>query len=106
MMSSSIGRFTYLTTAVDRARDEALARRAAASDAAGVGIPAAPPADVRDEVDAAAQRAADLAAAGRELHFTHDAVTGRVVVQVRALDGRVLRTIAPSQALAIMSGGS
>jgi flagellar protein FlaG len=35
-----------------------------------------------------------------------DADSGRVVVQVRDLEGHVIRTIPPSQALDVLSGGS
>ena len=41
---------------------------------------------------------------GRELHFEPNPATGRVVIQVRDLDGRVLRTVTPSEALSIASG--
>ncbi len=66
--------------------------------------PAAPPAGVRDEVRFAAQRAAELAADDRELHFTLDAASHRVIVQVRDLEGRVLATIPPSRALRVAGG--
>ena len=40
-----------------------------------------------------------------ELHFSHDAATGRLVIEVRTLSGEVLKTIPPSQALDIVAGG-
>ena len=46
------------------------------------------------------------AADNRELHFSTDADTGRVIVQVRDLEGNVIRTIPPSHALHAMSGGA
>ena len=58
------------------------------------------------EVDAAWERAAQLAAQNRELHFATDEETGRVIIQVRTLDGEVLRTIPPSRALDVMSGSA
>ena len=67
-------------------------------------IPAKPPAQVLDEVRAAAKRAEELRAQDRELHFTKDEASGRVVIQVRNADGDVLRTIPPSKALAVMTG--
>jgi hypothetical protein len=70
------------------------------------GIPAAPPEDALREVDRAAARADELWGDQRELHFEMDADSGRVVVQVRDLDGRVIRTIPPSEALDVLSGGS
>ena len=67
-------------------------------------VPAGPPPAVRAEVDAARRRAAELAAQSRELHFTKDASSGRVIIEVRTLDGKVLRQIPPSKALAVMGG--
>jgi hypothetical protein len=68
-------------------------------------IPASPPPEVLAEVDAAWERAAQLAAQNRELHFTRDEVSGRTIIEVRTLDGEVLRTIPPSKMLDAMSGG-
>ena len=68
-------------------------------------IPASPPPEVLAEVDAAWERSAELAAQNRELHFKHDEVSGRTIIEVRTLDGEVLRTIPPSKMLDVMSGG-
>ncbi len=51
----------------------------------------------------ALDRVRELAADDRELHFRKDEATGRVIVEVRDLDGNVLRTIPPSEALDVMS---
>jgi uncharacterized FlaG/YvyC family protein len=59
---------------------------------------------VLDEVAAARDRAAELAANNRELHFSTDQDTGRVIVQVRDLEGNVIRTIPPSHALQVVAG--
>jgi hypothetical protein len=67
-------------------------------------IPATPPPDALRQVDRAAARADELWRDKRELHFAVDADTGRVIVQVRDLDGCVIRTIPSSKALDIMSG--
>ena len=67
-------------------------------------IPAGPPPDVLAEVDAARERAAELAAQNRELHFRRDEATRRTIIEVRTLDGEVLRTIPPSRALDVMGG--
>jgi uncharacterized FlaG/YvyC family protein len=67
-------------------------------------IPATPPVDVLAEIDRAAARAQELARANRELHFEKDQASGRIIVQVRDLEGNVLRTIPPSSALDVMSG--
>jgi FlaG protein len=83
-----------------------LARAGVASpvDSAQLSLPAYPPREVQDEVDRAAERAAELASRNRELHFSVDEETGRVVVQVRDLEGNVIRTIPPSEALDVMAG--
>ncbi len=67
-------------------------------------IPKAPPPQALAEVDAAWQRTAALAAQDRELHITRDAPSGRTIVQVRSLDGEVVRIIPPSQMLDVMAG--
>jgi flagellar protein FlaG len=69
-------------------------------------IPPTPPEKVRAQVDRAAEIAAQLAAANRELHFSKDETTGRVVIQVRDLDGNVIRTIPPKHALDVMTGSA
>ena len=79
--------------------------RAEAVDRSDV-IPASPPPEVLAEVDAAWERSSQLAAQNRELHFTRDESSGRMIIQVRSLDGEVLRTIPPSRALDIMGGGA
>jgi flagellar protein FlaG len=40
----------------------------------------------------------------RELHFSTDESTNRVVIEVRDLDGNVIKTIPPKKALDILSG--
>jgi uncharacterized FlaG/YvyC family protein len=102
-MSLEIGRFTHFMPPATLHRDPTAAR--AAKPERPADIPAEPPAEVRAQVDAAAKRAADLAASNRELHFAKDEQSGRIVIQVRELDGRVIRTIPPSHALAFMTGG-
>ena len=47
-----------------------------------------------------------LRAAGREVHFGLDALTRRVVVQVRSLGGEVLRTLPPLAALDFITSGA
>lgn len=63
-----------------------------------------PPARLHTEVEAAGRRWEQLQAQGRELHFERDADTGRYVVHVCDLEGRVLRTVPPSGALEIAGG--
>jgi FlaG protein len=75
------------------------------ADTAVIGaVPAEPPPDVIREVDRAARRADELWRDQRELHFEMDEDSGRVIVQVRDLEGRVIRTIPPSEALDVLSG--
>jgi FlaG protein len=73
-------------------------------DVAVISLPASPPPEVLDDVARARDIAAELAANNRELHFSTDEETGRVIVQVRDLEGNVIRTIPPSDALQVMSG--
>jgi flagellar protein FlaG len=73
-------------------------------DVAVISLPPSPPEEVLDEVARARDRAAELAADNRELHFSTDEESGRVIVQVRDLEGNVIRTIPPSDALLVMSG--
>jgi flagellar protein FlaG len=90
---------------VDPARPAAAAPAPAhAQDSAELSLPAHPPTEVLDAIGAAAARAAELRADNRELHFHKDEASGRVIVQVRDLEGNVIRTIPPSKALDIMSG--
>ena len=68
-------------------------------------IPATPPPDLLDQVTTAARVAEELRAIGRELHFEPPATPGgRVVVQVRDLEGNVIRTVPPAEALDIATG--
>ena len=78
---------------------------AAALDAAVTvdAVPASPPPEVLEQMQEAARVADELRAMKRELHFEPQS-NGRVVVQVRDLDGHVIRTIPPSQALDIAGG--
>jgi flagellar protein FlaG len=67
-------------------------------------LPASPPPGVLEEMSEAARVAEELHAQQRELHFEQTGA-GRVIVQVRDLDGNVIRTIPPARALEIASGG-
>jgi flagellar protein FlaG len=71
-----------------------------------ISLPPSPPPEVMDEIASARDRAAELVASNRELHFSTDDASGRVIVQVRDLDGNVIRTIPPSHALHVMAGGT
>lgn len=69
-----------------------------------VELPATPPPEAVAMIERAAQRADELWRDQRELHFEMDDDSGRVIVQVKDLDGRVIRTIPPSEALDVLSG--
>jgi flagellar protein FlaG len=68
-------------------------------------LPSRPPSEVLKEMEAASRRYDELRSQQRELHFTHDPTQNRVVVEVRDLEGNVLRTIPPSKALEVIAGG-
>jgi hypothetical protein len=106
---------TGAPTAVDLAKIAATSPAVAQKAANAIGvpqdkvdvsdiIPSTPPHDVLEQATAAGERFQQLRGQQRELHFTHDDETNRVVVQVRDLDGNVLRTIPPSKALDVISG--
>jgi flagellar protein FlaG len=115
-MSVSIGRFTpyqaLATSPLARAAAPAApaagegVRGAAAADAVLDPIPPAPTPEAREMVDRAAQVVDDLYKNNRELHFSVDKSTNRVVIEVRDLEGHVLKTIPPAKALDVMAGGA
>ncbi len=67
-------------------------------------LPSHPPGEVLDQVAAAARVYEGLRSQGRELRFSRDAQSGRTTIEVRDRDGRMLKTISPSQALEIAAG--
>ena len=66
-------------------------------------LPASPPPSALEDMHVAARVFEELRAQQRELHF-ESAGNGRVVVQVRDLEGNVIRTIPPAQALEVAAG--
>jgi flagellar protein FlaG len=68
-------------------------------------VPPAPTPEARELVAKAAEVVEQLHKNNRELHFKHDEDTNRLVIQVRDLDGNVLKTIPPSEAMNVMAGG-
>ena len=60
--------------------------------------------NVWQEVDAAARYADELRERGREVHFEVDPDDGRLVIQLRELDGGVLRELKAADAVAIAGG--
>lgn len=71
-------------------------------------IPASPPPEVLAAMGAAGRVGRELHAQGRELRFATPAESGaddgRVRIEVANLDGDVLRTIPPSEALDVATG--
>ena len=65
-------------------------------------IPAAPPPEVHAEMLAAQRAIRDMRARGRELHFEMDG--GRVRIELRDLDGNVIKQIPATRALDIATG--
>jgi hypothetical protein len=72
----------------------------------GHSVPPSPPQEVLDALDAASRAYRTLRAQGRELFFAKDANTGRMTIEVRDLDGRLLRSIPPSKLLDVATGGT
>jgi hypothetical protein len=112
-MSLSIGRFTpYQALAASplagvgasAAAADPRAAAAAGTDTVVGSIPPAPTEEARAMVDRAAQVVDDLYKSNRELHFSMDKSTNRVVIEVRDLEGNVLKTIPPAKALDVMAG--
>jgi flagellar protein FlaG len=64
-------------------------------------IPSSPPHEVLDAMDAASRAYQALRAQGRQLHFSQNEETGRMTIEVRDLDGKLLRMIPPSELLDI-----
>lgn len=100
---------TFETTTQRASRGARPAATGAPHDAAGVSstaIPDSPPPEVLDAIGAAGRVAGDLRAQGRELCFVPAAESGdgRMRVEVHDLDGNVLRTIPPSEALDVATG--
>lgn len=67
-------------------------------------IPSSPPSEVSRAVAAAANVVKELHSRGRELRFQVDRDSHRVIIEVRDLDGNVIRTIPPEKALAVAAG--
>jgi hypothetical protein len=115
-MTLQIGRFTpyehLATSALARAvtpAPQAPAQERFVADAVFTStivdeVPPAPTEEARAMVDRAAERVQQLHADDRELHFSREEGTNRVIIEVRDLDGNVIKTIPPSKALDIMSG--
>lgn len=69
-----------------------------------ISVPSSPPAEVEEAIGRASARYDELRSQHRELHFASDPKSGRLVIEVRDLDGNLMRTIPPSQALDVIDG--
>lgn len=68
-------------------------------------LPSAPPDEVLEQMHEANEVGERLRAQNRELHFEPDQ-DGRVTIELRTLDGSVVRTLSPSEALDVASGAA
>jgi hypothetical protein len=82
--------------------DFADALRSQASAARVDAIPASPPPEVHAEMLAAQRAIREMRARGRELHFEME--RGRVRIELRDLDGNVIKRIPATRALDIAGG--
>ena len=69
-------------------------------------IPSSPPPEVQEAMGVAAQSYDKLHASGRGLHFKVDDATGKLIVEVHDLHGKLMFTVPASKALDIASGGA
>jgi hypothetical protein len=67
-------------------------------------LPAGPPPEVLDEIDAAWERAQAVTEGTYELHFEQGRFSGRIRAELRASDGTPVRILTPSEALAVACG--
>lgn len=69
-------------------------------------IPSSPPPEVQAAMHVASQSYDKLQAGGRGLHFKVDDATGKLIVEVHDLHGKLMFTVPASKALDIAGGGS
>jgi hypothetical protein len=93
---------TRVTPRIPRVTPAAGAKRGAPVDV-DVSIPSSLPPELREEIAAAARRAEQLREQGRELHFEVDD-RGGVLIEVRDLEGNMVRLIPPSRLLDVLAG--
>jgi hypothetical protein len=67
-------------------------------------LPAGPPPEVLEEIDAAWERSGELFASGLELHFELDGSAGPVRALLLGSDGSVVERLSASEALALACG--
>jgi hypothetical protein len=69
-------------------------------------MPASPPPEVMQAISDASSAFDRLQDAGQQLHFSVDAPTRRLTVEVHDLDGNVQGTVSASQVLEVAGGAS
>jgi len=69
-------------------------------------IPSSPPPEVHEAMGVAAQAYDKLQAEGRQMRFKVNEGTGKLVVEVHDLHGKLLFQVPASKALDVASGGS
>jgi flagellar protein FlaG len=67
-------------------------------------VEAGPPPEVRAEVQAALRSADRLREQGRRLHFEHDPQTGDLRIELRDLEGNVVRRVPPAEVFDFAAG--
>jgi hypothetical protein len=67
-------------------------------------IPSAPPPEVLAQMKAAGEAYAALQSEGYEVHYSHDPLTHKVTAELRDREGAVVRTLTPSEAIALATG--
>jgi hypothetical protein len=93
--------------ATDKTQSTAPTHAAQASDSVTVDtIPSSPPPEVHEAMGVAAQAYDDLHAQGRQMRFKVNEGTGKLVVEVHDLHGKLLFQVPASKALDVASGGS
>lgn len=66
-------------------------------------LPSVPPRELDDAIEAAAKRAAGLAALGHELNF-EIGPDGKLSIELRDLDGNSVREVSPTRAVDALGG--
>lgn len=93
--------------ATDKTHNTAPSSAVQASDAVTVDtIPSSPPPEVHEAMGVAAQAYDELQAQGQQMRFKVNEGTGKLVVEVHDLHGKLLFQVPASKALDVASGGS
>jgi hypothetical protein len=65
----------------------------------GESFPSSPPQEVLDSIRPARRIYHELRADGHQLHFSTDRRSGRITIEVKDRDGKIIRTLSPSEAV-------